>query len=93
MAVSEESRGRSCHYQPLPPVRVPVLSVVVFQLLAWLFPALVISPCKEFWETGHLGPKEESIRVLNSWIRGRKRLGSWTPGSESGGAGGLDLWV
>ena len=77
MAVTEGSRGWSCHCQPQPPVRVPILSVLVFQLLAWLFPALVISPCKEFWETGHLGPKEESIRVLNSWIQGRK---GWGPG-------------
>lgn len=68
MAVSEGSRVWSCHCQPLPPVRVPILSVLVFQLLAWLFPALVISPCKEFWEIGHLGPKEERLSVLNSWI-------------------------
>lgn len=78
-ALSEGSRRWSCHYQPLPPLQVPVLSVLVSQLLSWLFPALVMSPCKEFWETGHLGLKEESIRVLNSWIPREEKAGVLDP--------------
>lgn len=53
-ALSKQSRRWSCHEESLPLVEGPGFICAWLSALSWLLPALVITSCKGFWETGLL---------------------------------------